>query len=332
MPMEWNVGSSLSVVPSPTCFFPDNSGVKRDLVLGFDDPTQYRDNPTHPYFGALIGRYANRIGGGKFTLNNYVYHTPLNDGNDTLHGGDIGYDRRVWTVKQYTFSKLVLSLDDGDLVESFPGSLHVEVTYSLTDNNELLINYLATSPDGADTVINLSQHTYWNLHGFLNNTQDVLDHVLHIDADRYTPVDINLIPTGEIQPVRSAPWLDFRIPKPIGKDIPEKGYDNNWVLNQNFLDDPVVESTSHMTGIQLRVFTTQPGMQFYSGTYLDGTIPRKKSQIYPPSGNEFYQKLSAVVLEAQHFPDSLHWPQWPTTVLRKGEIYNHTTIYRLSAV
>jgi len=307
----------------------------RDVILGFDDPTFYRDYPIHPYFGAIVGRYANRIANGSFTLDNFVYHTPLNEKTDTLHGGDVGYDRRIWTVLSNDTTTVVFNLIDGNLVEAFPGMVNVTITYKVTQDSKLQIHYEATAD--STTVINLSSHTYWNLNGFAKNIETVLDHEMYIGASKYTPVDSTLIPTGTIDPVSTAPWLDFTITKAIGKDIargtvtPNGGYDNNFVLDTPSLDHPIATIYAPATGIQLDMYTTQPGLQFYSGNGLDGTIRRKKDQIYSGgSENECYQRFSAFVLESQHFPDSLHHPEWPTTVLRKGEIYDHHSQYAFS--
>jgi len=314
-------------------FFQDKTGTTRDIILGFEDLAQYKENPSHPYFGAIVGRYANRIANGSFTLDGTVYHTPLNDKGDTLHGGDVGYDRRVWNVAFYNTSVLVFSLYDADLVESFPGQVNVSITYRLS-HNDLSIIYEAVTD--SVTIINLSSHTYWNLNGFANNVETVLDHVMYIAASKYTPVDSTLIPTGQISPVTSAPWLDFTTPKTIGKDIakgtvtPDGGYDNNLVLDDHTFDKPIAGVFSPLTGITLELHTTQPGLQFYSANFLDGSIPRKKDQIYPGGNNESYQRYSAFAIETQHFPDSIHHSQWPTTLLRQGERFEQHTLYRFS--
>jgi len=315
-------------------YFTDSTGVPRDIILGFDDPHLYRDLPVHPYFGAIIGRYANRIANGSFTHNDFVYHVPLNDNNwDTLHGGDIGYDRRIWNVLESNKTRIVFQLYDGDLVESFPGALNVTITYQVNNDNQIVLDYHATTD--TSTIINLSLHTYWNLNAFKDNSQNVLDHVLLIEASNYTPVDSHLIPTGEIASVTTAPWLDFLTPKAIGKDIahgtvtPTGGYDNNLVLDKSGLTAPAAQVYGPQTGIQLDIYTTQPGLQFYSGNFLDGTIPRKSDQIYDNAPNQAYQKYSAFVLETQHFPDSVHHPDWPTTVINSGDVYHHTTIFAL---
>jgi len=328
-------GLEVKVIPfgaTLTHFFvPDEKGIKRDVILGFDDPLLYRDHPIHPYFGAIVGRYANRIANGTFTLDSFVYHAPLNErGVTTLHGGDVGYDRRTWNVVAVEINFITLNLLDGDLVEAFPGQANVTITYELTENNELTISFHATTD--STTIINLSSHIYWNLNGFADNTQTMLDHIMYIGASRYTPVDSNLIPTGAIDSVKSAPWLDFTTAKAIGANIangtvtPTGGYDNNFVFDKPSLTDPVVTVYAPITGIALEMRTDQPGLQFYSSNSLDGTIPRKKDQIYGGDA-QGYQKYSGFVIEPQHFPDSIHHPEWPTTVIKKGETYQHTAIF-----
>jgi len=308
--------------------------VRRDIVLGWDDPTQYCLNSNHPYFGAIIGRYANRIANGTFTLNNVIYHTPLNDNDwDTLHGGTIGYDRRIWDVEYYDTRTLRLRYFSPDGEMGFPGNLQVNVTYTLTDSDEWDIHYSAKSDK--DTIVNLSQHAYWNLNGFINNTQTALDHVLHIAADRYVLTDSHLIPTGNFGDVKVDFWMDFATPKNIGKDIthgtvtPQGGYDNAFAFSSNASFRAVVYMNSPLTGISLEMRTDQPSVQFYSGNFLDGTIPRKKDQTYG-GVPQYYQHWGCAVLEAQHFPDSIHHPQWPSTVLRSGLMYTQHTSYRLT--
>jgi len=319
-------------------YFRDARGVTRDLLLGWDDPTQYCKNATHPYFGALIGRYANRIANGTFTLNGVTYKLPLNDKDwDTLHGGTVGFDSRVWDVQQVSASNVVLTLHSPAGEMGFPGNLAVKVSYAVTDLNEFEIEYYATSLD-EDTVINLSNHAYWNLNGFAENYQDILNLELKIDASTYVEVDAHLIPTGTLGNVAKDFWLDFTKPKLVGKDIargtvtPTGGYDNAFVLdsNSNPLHFSSLTAYSNLTGITLSIYTTQPSIQFYTGNFLDGTIPRKKDQTYGDA-TQFYQQYSAVVFETQHYPDSVHHPAWPTTILRKGQNFYEKTVYRLSS-
>jgi aldose 1-epimerase len=313
-------------------FFPDNTGTPVDIILGFDDPMNYRDYPIHPYFGATIGRYANRIAHGSLTLNNYVHHVPLNDNNwDTLHGGDIGYDRRVWNILSSNATTIVFQLYDGDLVEAFPGDVNVTITYHVTQANELILDQQATT--SSSTIINLSLHTYWNLNGFKDNNPTILNHTLSIAASKYTPVDSHLLPTGAIDSVTNAPYLDFRDPKQIGQDIkngtvtPNGGYDNNLVLDNPSLSQPALQASGPESGIHMEIYTTQPGLQFYTGNFLDGTIPRKSDQIFGGQ-NQVYEIYSGFAAETQHFPDSIHYPDWPTTILNQGEIFHQTTIYK----
>lgn len=313
---------------------PDKEGVTRDIILGFDDPTQYCANATHPYFGAIIGRYANRIENGTFELDGKTYHTPLNDHNwDTLHGGTIGYDRRLWTVIGSTENSLSLSLFSPDGEMGFPGNLWINATYTLTDSNQWVIDYIAYSDQ--DTIINLSQHTYWNLNGFANNSQQILDHLLFIDGNQYALTDSHLIPTGVLGNVTTDFWMDFLQPKAVGQDIkrgtvtPYGGYDNAFVLRNNNITGQAMSVFAPMTGIAMEMYTTQVSVQFYSGNFLNGTLPRKQDQVF---GDEpqYYQLWSALVFEAQAIPDSIHHPQWPSTILPAGKIYNQTTIYQIS--
>jgi aldose 1-epimerase len=308
-------------------YFPDAvSGVPLDIILGYDNLTQYRDDPRHTYFGAIVGRFANRIANGGITLNNVVYHLPLNDKEwDTLHGGDIGYDKRTWNVLEYDKNHIVFQLYDGELVEAFPGDLNVTVSYQITPTNELIIDYTATTQ--SSTIINLSSHTYWNLNGFKDNDETILDNLLYIGASEYTPVDSHLIPTGTIDSVNSAPWFDFRLMKPIGKDLARSGgYDINLVLDNPSLSHPVLQAYGPVSGIYMDIFTTQPGIQFYSGNGLDGTIPKKADQIFG-GGSPGYMQYSGFAAESQHYPDSIHHPEWPTTILNSGETFHQTTIY-----
>jgi len=312
-------------------FFPDSSGTPLDIICGYDDPTQYsKDNSNHPYFGAIIGRYANRIANGSFSFNNYVYHLPLNDGNwDTLHGGDIGYDRRVWNVLEYDSSHIVFQLYDGELVEAFPGDLNVTVTYRVTAENTIMLDFSATT--SLSTIVNLALHTYWNLNGFKNDAQTILDHTLNIGGSEYTPTDSHLIPTGQIEAVPA--WLDFRLAKTIGKDLangtatPNGGYDNNLVLDHPSLTQPVLRAYGPVSGIHMDIYTTQLGLQLYTGNNLDGRIPRKSDQIFGGQ-NQTYQQFAGFAAETQHYPDSIHQPQWPTTVLNSGETYHQTTLFQ----
>ena len=298
---------------------PDKNDKKSEIIIGFDSLNQYLQKP--PYFGALIGRYGNRIANAKFTLDGTTYHLAANDGKNTLHGGLKGFDKVVWdaTIPNDSVPSLTLKYLSKDGEEGFPGNLDVTVQYTLTDQNELKIEYNAETDKA--TPVNLTNHTYFNLSGDVNNT--ILDESLMIDADRYTPVDSSLIPTGKITPVKGTPY-DFTSPKKIGKDINEVkgGYDFNWVLNRKdsslqkvaVLSDPI-------SGRTLEVYTTQPGLQFYTGNFLDGKFVNR-------DGKPIKQH-TALCLETQHFPDSPNEPDFPSTILKPGEKYHSLTVYKI---
>ena len=304
---------------------PDRNGKMADVVLGFDLLEGYLRNPG-PFFGALIGRYGNRIGHARFTLDGRVYQVDRNDGENSLHGGVRGFDKRVWAPKELTDGGLELRYLSRDGEEGYPGNLRATATYHLTDANELRIDYGASTDK--DTVINLTNHSYFNLKGA--GTGDILDHRLMLKADRFTPVDAGLIPTGELRAVAGSPF-DFRTSTSIGARIEAnneqlrvgKGYDHNWALNRG--SDGLtlaarIEEPS--TGRILEVFTTQPGVQFYTGNFLDGTIKGK--------GGKVYGRRSAFCLETQHFPDSPNKPAFPTTELKPGQRFQSTTVFRFS--
>ena len=308
---------------------PDRNGQFEDVVLGFDSLDGYLK--THPYFGAVVGRYGNRIAKGRFKLNGKEYQLATNNGPNALHGGLKGFDKRVWTPQDVSAAagapSLQLSYRSIDKEEGYPGVLNARVTYTLTDSNELKLEYHATSDQ--DTVVNLTNHSYFNLKGPGAGT--ILDHEIMINADRFTPVNATLIPTGELRPVEGTPF-DFRKPTRIGARIDQAdqqlkfggGYDHNFVLNgvqgTVSLAARVTEST---TGRVMEVHTDQPGVQFYTGNFLDGTITGK--------GEKVYQKRYGFCLETQHFPDSPNQPAFPSTVLKPDDTYRSTTIYRFSA-
>jgi galactose mutarotase len=303
---------------------PDRSGHLGDVVLGYDSLAGYLKSS--PYFGAIIGRYGNRIGHARFTLDGTTYRLPANDGANTLHGGTVGFDKVVWDAEPFWGDSgvgVVFTHTSPDGDQGFPGNLAVQVTYTLTNRNALEVDYRAKTDK--PTPVNLTQHSYFDLAGA--GTGDILSHVLWINADRYTPVDSALIPTGELAPVAGTPF-DFRTPTAIGARIGEAneqlrragGYDHNFVLNRT---GPglvhavrVVEPTSGRT---LDVYTTQPGLQFYSGNFLDGTITGKGGHVY---GHRF-----GFCLETQHFPDSPNEPDFPSTILRPGEEYSSRTVF-----
>jgi len=302
---------------------PDKNGNFADIALGYDSISQYLNN-IQRYYGALIGRYGNRIGGAQFTLNDTVYNLVKNDSGNSLHGGRNGFATKVWEANQIDDHTLELTYLSTDKEEGYPGNLDVKVVYTLTDDNGLKIEYWATTDK--PTPVNLTNHTYFDLHGAGVGT--VEDMILQINADSYTPVNAGLIPTGEIAPVEGTP-MDFRDPTAIGARINDdfeqlkfgNGYDHNWVLNQsdsglNFaakLVDPE-------SGRTLEVDTNEPGLQFYSGNFLNGTMPGKNGEIYKFRG--------ALCLETQHFPDSPNKPDFPSTILNPGEEYYSICIYK----
>ena len=308
---------------------PDRNGKFADVVLGFDTFDAYLNNT--PFFGALVGRYGNRIARARFTLDGHEYHLAANDNGNTLHGGLKGFDKRLWQAKDVSTKDvpaLELTYLSKDGEEGFPGNLSVTVTYSLTPKNELKIDYAASTDK--DTVLNLTNHSYFNLAG--QGEGNILSHLMMINADRFTPVDATLIPTGELKGVAGTP-LDFRKPTAIGARIDAddqqmkfgRGYDHNFVLNRKggglILAARVTEPSS---GRVLEVLTTQPGLQFYTGNFLDGTLHGKAGKVYP--------RRSAFCMETQHFPDSPNQPQFPTTVLKPGEHFQSTTVFRFSTV
>ncbi|MEV3988737.1 aldose epimerase family protein [Streptomyces sp. NPDC049837] len=308
---------------------PDRHGRYANVSLGFDDLDAYVSSS--PYFGALIGRYGNRIAGGRFTLDGREYRLSVNDGPNSLHGGAQGFDKRVWDVEPFTGAAgvgLVLRYVSADGEMGYPGTLRVTVTYTLTARGDWRIDYAATT-DRA-TVVNLTNHTYYNLAG--EGGGDILGHELRLAASRYTPADATLIPTGERARVAGTPF-DFRHGKTIGEDIrtahPQvvlaKGYDHNWVLDKGVTDrpQPVATLRDPGSGRTMTIATTEPGVQFYSGNFLDGTLAG-------PSGRT-YRQGDGLCLETQAFPDSPNQPSFPSTVLRPGETYRSVTVHGFSA-
>jgi aldose 1-epimerase len=308
---------------------PDRKGQLGDIVLGHETLEGYIPNP--PYLGAIVGRYANRIANGTFTLDGKKYELPKNDGPNTLHGGATRtFDKVVWDgepLKGATGVAFSYVSKDGE--EGFPGNLKVKVTYTLTDSNELVIDYEATTDKA--TPINLSQHSYFNLAGEGNG--DILNHEIMINADRFTPVDKNLIPTGELRTVKGTPF-DFTTPTRIGARIDENyeqlvlghGYDHNFVINRKSNDSGLVLAArvyEPTTGRVLEVSTTQPAVQFYTGNFLDGSVTGKQGHVY--------KRRYGFCLETQHYPDSPNHPDFPTTILKPGETFRSKTVFKFSA-
>ena len=300
---------------------PDRTGEMRDVVLGFDKISDYQTIPTD--FGASIGRYANRIGQGKFTLDGVEYQLPQNNFGHCLHGGPNGWQYSLYSVKEATENSVVLTLSSPDGEEQFPGNVEAQVTYTLTADNAIAIDYEATTD--APTVINMTNHSYFNLTG--DPTQTILDHELVINADAFTPVDDTYMTTGEIAPVAGTP-MDFTTAKVVGKEIDNfdyiqlkngNGYDHNWVLNTaGNKEEAAVVLYAPTTGIELTVYTTEPGIQVYTGNFLDGTVTGKKGIVY--------NQRVGICLETQKYPDTPNKPEWPSAVLRPGEKYtSHCT-------
>jgi aldose 1-epimerase len=303
---------------------PDKNGKKENVTFGYDtfDETLKGDMS----FGSVVGRYANRIAKGKFTLDGVVYNTPINNGPNTLHGGPAGWHSVVWNteiLKDSKFPAVKFTYESPDMEAGFPGKVNASITYTWTDNNEIVMDYICTTDK--KTVINITNHAYFNLHGAGNG--DILDHVLTLKASAFTPVDSVMIPTGEIRPVAGTPF-DFNMPHAIGERIGDnydqlilgKGYDHNYILdNKEDVDVTVYEPVS---GRMLEVITDQPGMQLYTGNFLDGT----KSG----HGGKVFKFRSGLCLESGHYPDSPNHPEFPTTVLNPGETFKSTTIYRFS--
>ncbi len=308
---------------------PDRRGRRDNIVLGFNSLHDYETKGKTIYFGALVGRYANRVGEARFSLDGQEHKLAANDGPNSLHGGTRGFDKAAWKVTpldegEHVGATLTYVSKDGE--EGYPGALTVNVTYTLTDSDELLIRYAATTDK--DTVLNLTNHSYWNLAG--NGSGSVADQLLQVDADHYTPVGSTLIPTGELAPVAGTP-LDFRQATPLGARLRSsfdqmvlaRGYDHNFVLNgPRGGTEPGFAARAYdpRSGRVLEVLTTQPGLQVYTGNFLDGTVVG--------SSGGTYRQTDAFALETQHFPDSPNKPQFPTTQLRPGRTFSSTTVFR----
>ena len=308
---------------------PDKNGGYKDIVLGYNTLAEYEAET--PYFGALIGRYGNRIAKGKFSLDNQEYTLAVNNGVNHLHGGLKGFDKVIWDAKTIVSDSTVsleLSYLSKDMEEGYPGNLETKVTYTLNNKDELSVNYEATTDK--PTIVNLTQHSYFNLTADFN--QDILGHELVINADSFLPVDYTLVPTGELRDVSGTPF-DFRTLKAIGTHIDNEniqlknglGYDHCWALNDQDTGVRFVASAYEpVSGRLLEVFSDEPGIQFYSGNFLDGTLPSKN--------NGVYQHRTGFCLETQHYPDSPNQKNFPSVRLNPGEKYNSKTVFRLSAV
>jgi aldose 1-epimerase len=302
---------------------PDRDGKIADVTLGYDSIQGYRDGKS--YFGCIAGRYANRIAHGRFSLEGIEYTLPLNNGPNSLHGGVNSIDKQVWKANVMNDAiSFSIVIPDGE--NGYPGEVKLTVVYALRTDNSLVIDYVGTT--NKTTVLNPTNHAYFNLSG--DPTKDILDHELYINASAFTPVDSTLIPTGELRPVKDTPF-DFTLPKSIGKDIGAEdeqlniglGYDHNYVLNTSDSKTPAVVVTEKTSGRKMEVFTTEPGVQFYSGNFLDGSEKGRGAA---------YQYRTGFCLETQHFPDSPNQPSFPSVVLRPGDTFKSQTIYRFSTI
>jgi aldose 1-epimerase len=317
-----DIGATLVTLKTP-----DRKGNFADIVLGFDNVSEYEHGKG--YLGSTIGRFGNRIAEGKFCLNGQTYHLTTNNGANHLHGGNRGFSKVVWQARQLSEQSVEFTYTSPDGEEGYPGTLEVKVTYSLNDADELRIDYAAQAAPGKDTVINLTNHTYFNLTADPQKT--ILEHELKLFASRFTPVGAGLIPTGELRPVAGTP-LDFTTTSMVGTRIEQgdeqlklaKGYDHNFVI-----DDYKPGTLAHAaivyeptSGRVIEVDTTEPGIQFYSGNFLDGSIKGK--------GGQTYGHRSGLCLETQHFPDSPNHPEFPTSVLKAGTQYESATVFRFS--
>lgn len=307
---------------------PDRNGTRADIVLGFDSLSGYLAGS--PYFGSIVGRYANRIAGGRFTLDGVTYQLARNNGPNSLHGGERGFDKVLWNAEPFQNDSAMgvrFRYESPDGEEGYPGTVRVQVIYTLTAADELRVDYEATTDKA--TPINLSQHTYWNLHG--EGSGDIVDHVLTLNASAFTPVDSTLIPMGLIASVAGTPF-DFRRATAIGARINEsneqlrfgRGYDHNWVIDQGSQGSlvPAARLEDPVSGRRLDISTTEPGVQFYSGNFLDGSIKGK--------GGRPYDHRTGLCLETQHFPDSPNHANFPSTILRPGQRYQSRTEFVFS--
>ncbi len=304
---------------------PDKAGKLVSVVLGFDSLAGYQKSLSN-YYGATIGRYGNRIAKGKFTLEGKEYHLFINNAPNSLHGGKKGFNDVVWDGKQLDAQTVELTYLSKDMEEGYPGNLQTKVTYHLTDDNAIEINYEATTDK--TTVVNLTNHAYYNLNG--EGSGDILSHTAQIDADNFTPVDKTLIPTGKLQPVKGTPF-DFTTAKTIGKDINADdqqikygpGIDHNFALNKHDIKTPIAKVTGDKSGIEMDIYTTEPGLQFYTGNFMNGSNTIR--------GGKKDGHRTAFAMETQHFPDAPNQPAFASTTLKPGQVYKSETIYKFTA-
>ena len=302
-------------------YVPDGKGNALDVVLGYDDPAGY-EGPAGTFFGATVGRVANRIGGAEYTLNGRQYRFAKNNGENNLHSGLDFYSFRIWAVKSMTDSAITFALHSPDGDQGYPGALDVEVTYTLTDDNTVRIDYYGI-PQG-DTYINMTNHSYFNLNGHASGS--VLGHTVWLDADRFTRADAASIPTGEILSVEGTP-MDFRTPKTVGRDIAQDyealnfgmGYDHNWCLNNGGEFKKVAALTGEESGITMEVYTDLPGVQIYTGNFIESE---------PGKGGVVYQRRQGICFETQYYPDTMHHENFPSCLFRAGEVYKTSTAFR----
>ena len=306
---------------------PDKDGKLANVIQGHDTLDKVIHSP-EPFLSTLIGRYGNRIAKGKFQLGGEEYQLTINNGPNALHGGPTGFHARIWDAEQTSKQSVTLSYLSQDGEEGFPGNLHVQVIYTFTNQNEFILTYTATTD--RTTLVNLTHHAFFSLSGVANPTPSVENNILTINADFYTPMDEVSIPTGEILKVADTP-MDFRTPHTVGSRINEpfqqliygNGYDHNWVLNtKGDLSQVAAKLTSPISGITLEVYTNEPGIQVYTGNFLDGTVKGKKGITY--------NQRASVCLETQHYPDSPNKAQWPSVVLEPGQIYNSECVFKFS--
>lgn len=307
-------------------FVPDRNGKFEDIVLGHDNIEKYVNFTGERFLGATIGRFANRIADGKFTLDGVNYQLTINDGPNSLHGGEKGFDRVVWDAEQIDSHKLEFTYLSVDGEQGYPGNLEVKMTYELTDDNEFIVSHHAVTDK--KTIVNLTHHSFFNLHGAGNGT--VNDHVLMLNADKFTPVNDVLIPTGEQLSVGGTP-MDFRTPTPIGSRVNDDyqqleyghGYDHNWILNRKTSGELELAATVYepVSGRFMEVYTTEPGIQFYGGNFFDGEVGKQGKK---------YEYRASLALETQHFPDSPNHSGFLSTILLPGEEYKHICIYKVT--